>query len=152
MRIQDSVTSRVYSCTLAFRCASLLIMLATASFAPASSPVTLSQTSMIYSQFSEVRFSSVALAIGEGYQQLCGIPMTRALADGREDDLPTTSSKAFCCARNILRFAMYGIQRLQVGRGVLNARSIEVAKRNEDELRRLCCAPDELVDEVKLSA
>jgi hypothetical protein len=39
-----------------------LIIVATASLAPLSSPVTLSQTSIIYSQFSEVRFSSVALA------------------------------------------------------------------------------------------
>jgi hypothetical protein len=38
-------------------------MVATASFPPFSSVDTLSQTSMIYSQFSDVRFSSVALAM-----------------------------------------------------------------------------------------
>lgn len=37
-------------------------MLATTSLPPVSEEVTLSHTSMIYSQFSEVRFSSVALA------------------------------------------------------------------------------------------
>lgn len=56
-------SSSVYSWTLALRCASLLIMAATTSLAMLSSDETRSQTSSMYSQFSEVRFSSVALAI-----------------------------------------------------------------------------------------
>jgi hypothetical protein len=49
------------------------------------------RTSM-YSQFSEVRFSSVALAGG-------GLAINQGRLASR--DIPTTSSNAFCCARNI---------------------------------------------------
>ena len=68
-------SSSVYSCTLALRWASRLIMAATACCAPVSAEPTLSHTSRMYSQFSLVRFSSVALT--------------------------TTSSNTFDCARNM---------------------------------------------------
>ena len=58
-----ALTSSVYSWTLALRLARRLIMLPTASLAPFASPETRSQTSMMAPQSSDVRFSSVALAM-----------------------------------------------------------------------------------------
>ena len=53
----------MYSWTLALRCARRLITLCTTSLGPSLSPPTRSHRSMIAPQSSEVRFSSVALAI-----------------------------------------------------------------------------------------
>lgn len=61
--MKPKLTSSVYSWTLALRCASRLITLCTTSFEPSLSPPTRSHRSMIAPQSSEVRFSSVALAI-----------------------------------------------------------------------------------------
>lgn len=62
----------------------------------------------MYSQFSEVKFSSVALAIAENSCQLYHIIMALKRYIQKEkkrkenrDSVPTASSKAFCCARNI---------------------------------------------------
>ncbi len=65
----ELASSRVYSWTLALRWASLLIMAATTSLLPLSADETLSHTSRMYSQFSEVRFSSVALAMAGGQSE-----------------------------------------------------------------------------------
>jgi hypothetical protein len=46
-------------------------MAATASFGPDSLPDTLSHTSRMNSQFSDVRFSSVAFARGTGQSHVC---------------------------------------------------------------------------------
>ena len=66
--------SRVYNWTFALRCANRLIMAATTSLLPVSLDVTLSHTSSMYSQFSEVRFSSVALATRNGQVEAAAIP------------------------------------------------------------------------------
>lgn len=61
----------------------------------------------MYSQFSEVKFSSVALAIAENSCQLYHIivALKRRIQKKKrkenKDFVPTASSKAFCCARNI---------------------------------------------------
>lgn len=60
------LTSSVYNCTLALRCASRLIIAWTDCWAPLASPETRSHTSMMAAQSSEVRFSSVALAARQG--------------------------------------------------------------------------------------
>lgn len=59
------LTSSVYSCTLAFRWARRLIRAWTAAWEPLASLDTRSHTSMMAAQSSEVRFSSVALAVSQ---------------------------------------------------------------------------------------
>jgi hypothetical protein len=99
-----------------------LIMLATASLAPLSSVVTLSQTSMMYSQFSDVRFSSVALAIRHSisiYFAWCDLKLLKLQtrmrqADGkRTDDIVegVLLSAKHCCTLLSLKFE--SIKRLE---------------------------------------